>query len=575
MKKMRQYRKGIQKMKSIQDLKQQIKKIDGKSYGMYKTIKGMYKEKNYIIAIDHVQGDPFATPSRIRLIIPKETHGFPVKLHQEKVTKLALEDYILRIINQKLYEVSKRAGSGNSGKIQSCSCGQEILERIAVVFEKNEDLTIRLIVGLPARGRTILGREFEKIINNTIPELVNEALIYQHLDKNKIEKSVHLAIDQKIMREMIKAREYVAFIANGSILPRANGISQKPLKDAIPFTSPKTMEIELELPYYGKIKGMGIKKGVSLIVGGGYHGKSTLLQAIQLGVYNHIAGDGREYVVTDHTALKIRAEDGRCIKNCDISLFINHLPNGKNTTNFSTDNASGSTSQAANIIEGIAGGSKTFLIDEDTSATNFMIRDNLMSKLIKEEEEPITPFIQRVREIYEKLGISTIIVVGSSGTYLSKADTIIQMKAYQAYDITEKAKVISKELAENVENKVIVHKPKTEHYIKSSDLKKTEKGIKIKTIGTDSLIINKETIDVRYQEQIISNEQLIGIGYFVKKLLENNNQTTELYGELRKLYNKIENEGMMAIVQEGYSIGTPALPRIHEVLQTVYRYRGC
>lgn len=560
-------------MKSIQDLKQRINKIDGKSYGMYKTMKGIYREKDYIIAIDHVQGDPFATPSRIRLIIPKATHGFPVQLYKEKVSKVALEDYILRILNKKLHNTTKGAGSGNSGKIQTCYCGQEVLERIAVVFEKNDDLTVRLIVGLPARGRTILGREFEKIIEKDIPELIREVFVYQNLEQKKIEKSIHLAVDQKVMRETIKEKGYVAFIANGSILPRENGISQKPLKAAIPFKSPKTMEIELELPYYGIIKGMGIKKGVTLIAGGGYHGKSTLLQAIQLGVYNHIAGDGREYVITDDTALKIRAEDGRYIRNCDISLFINHLPNGKDTTNFSTENASGSTSQAANIIEGIASNSHTFLIDEDTSATNFMIRDTLMSKLIKEEEEPITPFIQRIRGIYEKLGISTIIVIGSSGTYLSKADTVIQMREYEAYDITEKAKVISKEFAESVEDKNIECKPKTEHCIQISNIKNTEKGIKIKTIGTDSLIIDKETIDVRYQEQIISNEQLIGIGYFLKKILESNNQKIEVYKELDRLYEKIENEGMMAIVQEGYSIGIPALPRIQEVVQTIYRYR--
>lgn len=561
------------KMKSAADLKQQIKQIDGKSYGMYKTIKGIYQSAEYQIAIDKVQGDPFATPSRIRLIIPQKTHGFPAKLYQEKVTKLALEDYILRKLNQKLYEISQKAGSGNSGKIQSCHCGQEILERIAIVFEKNQELTVRLIVGLPARGRTILGRELEKIIEKTIPSLVKEVFTYQNLNKKEIEKYLQLAIDQKTMRGSIKEKGYVAFIANGSILPRESGVSQKPLKNAIPFQSPKSLEIELELPYYGKIKGMGIKQGVTLIAGGGYHGKSTLLQAIQLGVYNHIAGDGREYVVTEDTALKIRAEDGRYIRNCDISLFINHLPNKKDTRCFSTENASGSTSQAANIIEGIAGGSQTFLIDEDTSATNFMIRDTIMSKLIKEEEEPITPFIQRIRGLYQTMGISTIIVVGSSGTYLSKADTIIQMKDYQAYDITKKAKEITQEFSEYVEDKMIEHKPETKHMIKLCSQANRQKGIKIKTIGTDTLIVDKESIDVRYQEQIVSNEQLIGIGYFVKNVLESQKHTIELQEEIEKMYEKIEKEGMAGIIQEGYSIGMPELPRIQEVMQALYRYR--
>lgn len=560
-------------MKTIEDLKQQLKKIDGKSYGLYKTISGSYQAENFLLAIDHVQGDPFATPSRIRLVIEERVHKFPIRLYEKKIMKVALEDYLLRKLNQKLNQIFQRAGSGNSGKITSCACGQEVLERIAVVFEKNDNLTIRLEIGLPARGRTILGRELEKIIEDILPDIVKKVFLYKNLKWQEIEEVVQLAMDQKAMRKIIKEKGYVAFIANGAILARESGISSKPLKTALPFQSPKSMEVELELPYYGTIKGMGIKKGVTLIVGGGYHGKSTLLQSIQLGVYNHIKGDGREYVVTDESALKIRAEDGRYIRDCDISMFINHLPNRTDTRHFSTENASGSTSQAANIIEGIATGSHTFLIDEDTSATNFMIRDSLMSKLVKEEEETITPFIQRVKGLYEKMGISTIIVVGSSGTYLSKADAVIQMKEYQVYDVTQKAKEISKNLYEILEAKEIKNIPNINYPIRMLSNKKMQKGMKLKTIGTDSIIVNKELIDVRYQEQIVSNEQLIGIGYFIKTLLEKQNETIELYHEISKIYKKIEAEGMIAVVPIGYPVGTPALPRIQEVMQAIYRYR--
>ena len=199
------------------------------------------------------------------------------------------------------------------------------------------------------------------------------------------------------------------------------------MKHSVPFISPESLRITMNLPHKGKIIGMGIPQGITLIVGGGYHGKSTLLNALELGVYNHIAGDGREYVITDNTALKLRSEDGRSIKDVDISLFINDLPNKKNTHCFSTADASGSTSQAAGIIEGMEAGSKVFLLDEDTSATNFMVRDTFMQEIISREKEPITPFLERAQKLYTIAGISTLLVAGSSGAFFHIADTIIQM----------------------------------------------------------------------------------------------------------------------------------------------------
>lgn len=206
-------------------------------------------------------------------------------------------------------------------------------------------------------------------------------------------------------------------MADHSVLPRESGISSRPLKDSVPFMSPQSLRVSMKLPHEGTIYGMGIPAGITLIVGGGYHGKSTLLNALELGVYNHIAGDGREYVITDDSALKLRSEDGRFIRNVDISLFINDLPNKKDTRCFSTEDASGSTSQAAGIVEGIEAGSKVFLLDEDTSATNFMVRDTFMQEVISREKEPITPFLERAGDLYEKAGISTILVAGSSGAF--------------------------------------------------------------------------------------------------------------------------------------------------------------
>lgn len=271
------------------------------------------------------------------------------------------------------------------------------------------------------------------------------SLYHRKVLERETEQVICLKEDQRVIREELKKRGLIAFVANGSILPRQSGNSDLPMKDAVPFQSPKSMEITIQLRHRGSITGMGIRKGITLIAGGGYHGKSTLLEALEKGVYDHIAGDGREFVITDDTAWKLRAEDGRKIKDVDISLFINHLPNGRNTRRFSTLDASGSTSQAANIIEAIEAKSQVLLIDEDTSATNFMVRDELMQRVIQKDKEPITPFLERARDLYEKAGISTILVVGSCGSYFYIADQIIQMDNYCPVDITEKTRKLLKE----------------------------------------------------------------------------------------------------------------------------------
>eukprot|EP00438_Fugacium_kawagutii_P004327 Skav220059 [mRNA] locus=scaffold1709:61262:63212:- [translate_table: standard] len=213
------------------------------------------------------------------------------------------------------------------------------------------------------------------------------------------------------------------------------------------------MEVSITLPHAGTVTGMGITRGVSVIVGGGFHGKSTLLHALQLGIYNKVPGDGREHVVCEPSAVKIRAEDGRSVKCTDISPFINNLPFGKlavmgtmalwkATTEFSTGDASGSTSQAANIIEALEVGAMSLLVDEaprrqtdDTCATNFMIRDEKMKALVAPDKEPITAFVRKVRPLFEELGVSTILVVGGSGDFFTVADAVIMMDEWLGYNV--------------------------------------------------------------------------------------------------------------------------------------------
>lgn len=558
-------------MKSASDLKRELDTINGRGYKSYKDLEGQYKFNDYILSIDHVQGDPFASPSRVRVIVQSRVNKFPDELFNEKYKRIALCDFLTRLFSKNIYKYGEKIfGSGKSGLLEISRCPQQILERTSIVID-NEKVEARFYVGFPARGRSVLSAELEKILFNILPNIVENTLIYTNINNKALEERISLVQDQEFIRGELKNRKLVAFVANNSILPRESGISQKPLKDGKKFISPKELEIEINTPNRGIIKGMGIPEGITLIVGGGYHGKSTLLRALELGVYNHIEGDGREFVITDDSALKVRAEDGRAITKTDISLFINNLPNGKDTVKFYTENASGSTSQAANIVEGIESGTRVFLIDEDTSATNFMIRDNIMQQLVAKDKEPITPFIDVARSLYNKKGISTILVAGSSGDFFDIADLVIQMDNYEPFEVTEKAKSLIKE--NNEHSKDLDININFDRVILRGTIESGPKGTKIKTLGKDGLSINRDNIDLRAVEQIVDTEQLNTIGA-IMKYVENNlmGKNLTLIEVTDKMINEINNN-LINIDNTKGGYGSLATVRKQELISAYNRFR--
>lgn len=433
-------------MRSDRDLQRELERIDRRGYPAYKDLHGRYDFGDFILSVDHVQGDPFASPSNVSVLVPNEILHVPEGLWDAPHRRTALEDVLLRRFSRALAGCSMRAGgSGKSGVLATTRPGQEVLARSACEVNGGS-VTFRFEAGLPAHGRTVDGRAAAKMLLDYVPECVERALFVDDGLLDQAWAAVELADDQKAAREQMASAGLVGFIADGAVLPRESGVSQRPLAGALPFATPAEQRVVLRLPHRGEVAGMGIKRGVTLIVGGGYHGKSTLLRALQDGVYNHVAGDGRELVLTDATAVKLRAEDGRAVSGVDISLFIRDLPNGRDTARFSTVDASGSTSQAAATVEAWEAGARTLLIDEDTSATNFMVRDALMEAVVAREFEPITPFVERVRDLWERAGVSSIIVAGSSGAYFSVADVVLQMDRYRVRDITEHARAVCAEL---------------------------------------------------------------------------------------------------------------------------------
>lgn len=579
-------------MKNSEELRQQLRSINRKSYPAYKGLKGLYHFGNYILSIDHVQGDPFASPSHVSIQISHRDAGFPVEYYKDTLTGTTLCDYLTRQFEKQVSQYSFRAkGSGKSGLLTVSHCGQEILSRTACeITEKG--ITARFFVGFPANGRTINATELEKILFDFLPVCIQKSFFYSSLNAKELQNYIELAEDQEFIRQTLPAKNLCAFIADGSILPRESGISSRPMKASVPFTSPDSLRISINLPHKGKITGMGIPKGITLIVGGGYHGKSTLLNALELGVYNHIPGDGREYVITDATAVKLRSEDGRFIKDVDISMFINDLPNKKDTRCFSTLDASGSTSQAAGIVESMEAGSHLFLLDEDTSATNFMVRDAFMQQVIQREKEPITPFLERVEDLYKKAGISTILVAGSSGAFFHIADTIIQMDNYVPKDITASVKKLCSQYplpAVSVTDFQLPHSHRimsrpaesSKHLRHNSRGNHSDSGaakperLKTRISGTDGFSLGRQEIDLRYTEQLIDAEQTAALGLLLKYAVEHLADGRRTLPEIVQfLWKNLSLHGLSFFTENQKISCGYATPRIQEIYACLNRYRG-
>lgn len=558
----------------MEQLRKKLEKVNGKGYKAYQELKGRYSFPLYSLFIDSVQGDPFASPSKIRIVI----HSKDVKINEAHINnrnrRVRCEDVILRAVYLAIHKLpAQRKGTGKSGLIAIDRPSQKVLERTAVRIEQH-CITICLSIGLPAKGRTILGKEAEKLFFQSIPTILKQSVF--QLTEEDFQQAVILCDQQEAIRTFMKENGLIAFIANGAILPRESGISDRPLsKNAIPFKSPKNFECVISVPHAEQpIIGMGIPKGITVIVGGGYHGKSTILKAIEHGVYNHIKGDGREFVLTDESACKIRAEDGRSVIDVDISPFINGLPNGSSTTRFTTENASGSTSQAANIMEMLEIGSNVLLIDEDTSATNFMIRDARMQALIEKESEPITPLIDKITQLKREYDVSTILVMGGSGDYFTVADHVIKLEQYKVFDVTEKAKEIAKNTQNNrIEEGGNCFGSLPLRFIHPVSFQKNERK-KIKARGLPEIQFGNETIMLQHIDQLVDESQTRMIATILEHFVRKPIKDDSLRALLEEIERIMDEKGLHYFSSFKGHPGYFARPRRFEIAAAINRIRS-
>jgi predicted ABC-class ATPase len=565
-------------------LRRFLRRIDGRGYKAYKDLRGRWRVGEVELFVDHVQGDPFAAPSRVRARLPLERARLPEALFGTRTRRMALEDHLARRVERATRTASSRRGSGRSGMVSIDAGGQTVLERTAVRIGDGW-VEARVQAGLPAAGRRVLGREAEALLAEDLPRLALRGLCAEPADLETMRSFVEGVENHEALQRALEARGLVAFVADGAVLPRESGASDRPLAEgAVAFEAPEALAVELELPHpvpdaagaaTRRVRGLGVPEGVTLIVGGGYHGKSTLLRALERGVYPHVPGDGRELVATRPSAVKVRAEDGRRVAGTDIHAFIGDLPYGRPTDTFSSEDASGSTSQAANIVEAVEAGARALLLDEDTSATNFMVRDARMQALVHRDHEPITPFVDRVRELFEKLGVSTVLVMGGCGDYFDVADTVIEMHAYRPRDVTAEARRIAAESPgtrrSEAREPLRAVTPRCP-VAASLDPSRGRRDVKIDARGTDLLDFGTERVELRGLEQLVDPSQTRAIGHLLVAAKQRfMGPGVPLAEVLDRIEAFLDEGGLDALVPRGADL---ARPRRHEIAGALNRLRS-
>ncbi|MDQ3285930.1 MAG: ABC-ATPase domain-containing protein [Actinomycetota bacterium] len=555
----------------MQRLRSTLDRIDRKGYGAYKDLQGSYDLREFDLFVDRVQRDPFAPPSLVR-VRTKDNRFEPV-LFENPVRRVAFEDFLTRQVETALrHAVKGNRGSGGSGRIEIQRASQVVLPRASVVVESNF-VEARMRVGLPARGRTVDARAAQTMLLEELPRVVLEALTPAGVDPEAAHVHVEVVEDADHLRKRLPALGLVAFVADGATLPRESGASDRPLREgAVPFESPEEFRVTVELPNRGEVSGMGMPEGVTLVAGGGFHGKSTLLSALSLGVYDHVPGDGRELVVARADAVKIRAEDGRSVAGVDISGMIGELPGGRPTTSFSTTNASGSTSQAANIAEAVEIGTSLLLVDEDTSATNFMIRDERMRELVR--KEPISPFIDLVRPLHDSLGVSTVVVVGGVGDYLDVADQVILMEDYEPRDATNRAREVRERFPARMPPKSgAASRPRGRRVRASSiDLRRGRRDT-ARGRGPYTIELGRERVDLSYLEQLAEAGQTEAIARSIGEFAAGN-ASREVTEVVNGALGSIRESGLDSLGNFRGHPGELSLPRPQEVAAAINRIRS-
>lgn len=578
-------------------LYQKIRSLQGKNYGLYKSLADRsWDFGDFVLEFLHVQGDPYAPASRVMIKASLLMLGFPSEWGGAFERRLALSDYLYR----RLSALVREKYPDRDAAVVFDTAGPEMLVRNALWVD-NGELRACLQVRLPGDGRKIQAEAAAEILTMVLPDLVSAALYNSGESKPdgvepELVEHYRVLAERKEILSQLEERGLCAFVPDGAVLPRASGLSELPMERAVPFVAPEEMAVTL-VANGREIRGMGIPKGITMISGGAFHGKSTLLQALTKSVYPHIPGDGREGIVVSESAVRVGVEDGRSVRGTDLSQFVRDLPGGISTKNFTTACASGSTSEAANLMEAMEAGSDVFLIDEDSSAVNFLIRDVRVRKLLGDDREPLIPLTDRIREIK---GRSFILVAGACGDFLDLADNIIVMASYKAECARINGKNVAAGLGDSAVGSAVGNVAKIvpglpafvepvcrdfAEYVKPllpslRPASAVERQVKVKISGDTLLQIGFLVSDTSKAGALVDKQQRFGAGFMLLNLCQNAASNNDTNGESVKatimerinvLCEKIKNVGFRNLPQ-GLS-REMSLPRPIDIACVLYRLR--
>lgn len=571
-------------MQNRQDLRSTLQRLDGAGYGALKQLRGTYDLGAFRLSVLKVQSDPYAPPSRVAVEVDLDRTQIPRELLSTPEQRVAVADFLAR-------DLSARVRRGPR-ETEMLAPGQEILPRTSLQVGP-DSAEARLSVHLPAAGRRVKGRAAARILTEQLPETVQASALNQGLDVPALRAHVASYLDQLRLRELLVEQDLVAFLADGSVLARAAGNSDLPLEGADPFRAPESLERTWDLPSGRRVRGMAVPRGVTVVVGGGYHGKSTLLRALERGICPHVPGDGRELVACVPDAVSVRAEDGRSVAGTDISWFIRDLPSGTDTTRFSTTNASGSTSQAASLCEALDAGASALLVDEDTSATNFMLRDAAMRALVPDDAEPITPLSERVRALWEQHGVSTVLVAGGTGAFFGTADHVVAMSRYQPFEVTERAREIVEDSmppgptvqhpmpqttdgsgtrGAGSESGARPGRPRPAPRVPApSSWTEIIEGRPPRARGRGGIQVGKSSLDLSLVGQLLDPGQTQAVAGLLREAALRCQGRTDLVDLVEEVMEQVETEGLDGVL--GGRPGDLVMPRRFEVLAAANRWR--
>ncbi|MGH2372486.1 MAG: P-loop domain-containing protein [bacterium] len=555
-------------------LRDKLVAIHGKGFQAYQELAGAYRFERFVLYLDTIQSDPVAAPTRARVRVDQAEAQVPLGLWTIPAQHMAVADFLARRVQEAIRRHVRSRWSGRLAPLAIDAGGQTILARTACALSEDA-IEARLAIGLPSEGRKVLGRAAQTLLFEELPAVVASGLMWTNLDGDAGRRHVALVDDYLALRDALASLGLVAFLADGSILPREPGLGDGSLRArAVPLRAPEELAVTVSLPHRGAVRGLGIRKGVTVICGGAFSGKSTLLAAIGSGVYPHVPGDGREYVATAPDAVVIRGEPGRRIERVDVSAFFREVPQRHDVTAFAVEHATGVEAMAAATAEALEVGTGLVLCDEDDSAVAFLARDALMRQLIPGSQEPLTPLIDHLRPWWESRGVSSIVATGGLGDYLAVADTVIVMNGFQPVAATARAKAIVAGAGPRVYDAPVLSP--SPRYPLPRGFAGLRGRQRVEMRGRSVLGVGREAVELAGIRQLVDPSQVRAAGAAILYAIEKGyfDGTVPIAEAIDRVFADIERSGLAVLALDDDVSGEHAMPRRHEVAALLNRMRA-